>query len=143
MFRYALCCEAVLVLQKNQDKISKILGVEVDIGALSKIILNALEGEVYKSIIYTDLKQAGVSYWKYRHSDNEEIDLIIGNDLYEKPYFRELREMIFIKRPKAKAVATVKVKERIPFFKSREPSFLNNNNTLLGFLNTKPRFATL
>ena len=83
LFRYALYCDSVLVLQNNKDELLEILGAEVDIDDFSNVMLDTLEGELYEGIIYTDLKHLGVSYKKYRRSDSEEIDLIIGNDLYE------------------------------------------------------------
>lgn len=81
--RYGCTMDTVRLLSNEFDRLSDGLNLSVDKSLFAKKMKGVVPGVLFESIIYCDLCRSGVKFRKYRLHDRKEIDLVIGNDLYE------------------------------------------------------------
>lgn len=81
--RFGCTMDTVRLLNNEFDKLSDGLNLSIDKSLFARKMKGVVSGVLFESIIYCDLYRSGVKFRKYRLHDRKEIDLVIGNDLYE------------------------------------------------------------
>lgn len=82
--RYSYAYETIKILIEKFDSLCSNYSIPFNLEEARDIIQNCVEGILLESIIFIDLKRLGYFPRKWHDNrTNAEIDLILGNDLYE------------------------------------------------------------
>ena len=81
--RFGCTMDVIDLLKSDFDKFSEGLDLNFDAAYFSQKVKELTMGILFESVIYCDLYYSKVKFNKYRLRNLKEIDLVIGNDLYE------------------------------------------------------------
>lgn len=82
--RYGYAYETIVMLLEEYHDVCEKLNLAFSPAEAKKIIQDTVEGILLEGVITVDLYKSGHDFWKWRDRETQaEIDLVIGQDLYE------------------------------------------------------------